>query len=441
MPPQLRLYVGSIAVAFVFTYLGICFALPAGVSAVHAQEAAWVTLLVAAARAFPVRVAPKRLIGLDTAPAFLAVLMLPPAPAMAAVALGMLGGEFWARGRWFQALFSGSVAGLRVGLAALVVVAVAGSSAGAASPLRIVLAVLPAAVTMYLVGALLVDLAAGLTLGHNVFHGWWSTNRHKLPQEGLLLLVGLAVALIAHDATWILPLLLAPAALVRRLLQDGVHVKSDAREALESLADAVDLRHQRAADHSRRVAELCRTIARRMGLSARETNLVVDAARLRDIGEIALPPDLLSRPGPLTEEERAELRQHPVIGARMVARFSDFAACAPLIMHHHERWDGWGAPDGLTGEAIPLGARIIAVADRYEAMIASRPYREALTPARAREELRLCAGTQLDPAIVDVLFDILGHGVDRGVGGTALNRSTATTRAGEASFRVPHSAA
>ncbi len=107
----------------------------------------------------------------------------------------------------------------------------------------------------------------------------------------------------------------------------------------------------------------------------------------------------------------------------MVARFPDLRDCAPLILHHHERWDGWGTPHGLTGEAIPLGSRIIAVAETYEALIAPRPYREALTPAQARAELRRVAGSQLDPHVVDVLLELLGEGADASLGvnvGTAV---------------------
>jgi HD-GYP domain-containing protein (c-di-GMP phosphodiesterase class II) len=265
------------------------------------------------------------------------------------------------------------------------------------------------AVALYLVSSALVDTAAGLTLGQNPFSGWWASHRRKLPHEGVLLSLGVFAAMPARDFPWVLPVLVVPAAIVRRSLQDGLNIKSEARETLESLAEAMDLRHHRAADHSRRVSELARAIARRIDLSSRDIELVTDAARLRDVGEVALAPDLLVSADLLTEEQRSEVREHSNIGARMVERFPDFADCAVLIRHHHERWDGWGAPDGLTGEAIPLGARIIAVAETYEALIASRPYREALSPTEARDELRALSGTQLDPKVVDVLLDMLGH--------------------------------
>lgn len=411
MPRRLRVYVGGVAAAFALALTFAFTAAPPRISAHALGSAAGLAVLVAAARAFPIRLAPKRKMSVDTAPSFAAVVLLSPALAIATAAAGMLAGELRSHSRWFQATFNTAVAGLRVGAGALVYRAAAdiplrSAEAARISPLALVLA----AAALYLISSVLVDTAAGLTLGQNPFKDWWMVQRRKLPHEGVLLLLGLFAALPARDYPWLLPVLIVPAAIVRRSLQEGVQIKSETREALESLAEAVDLRHQRSADHSRRVAELSRVIARRMGLPSGQIDLIVDAARLRDIGEVALPPDLLVKAGPLTEEEREELKRHSITGASMVERFADFEACAALIRHHHERWDGWGAPEGRTGDAIPLGARIIAVAERYEALIAPRPYREALAPARAREELRRGAGTQLDPGIVNVLLEILGDG-------------------------------
>jgi hypothetical protein len=410
MPARLRLYIAGIGAAFLFALFTALVTISPEVTAHTVGTASGLALLIAMARAYPVRLAPKRKMSVDTAPALAAVLLLSPVLAMLAAAIGMLSGEIRARGRWFQALFNSAVSGLRVGAGALAYRAVAGMSMGGAEQRDIdPIALVFGALALYLVSSALVDTAAGLTLGQNPFRGWWESQRRKLPHEGVLLLLGVFAAMPARDYPWLLPVLVVPAAIVRRSLQDGLQLKSEARETLESLAEAMDLRHHRSADHSHRVSELSRAISRRMDLSARDIELVTDAARLRDIGEVALAPDLLVKLELLTEEQRAELREHSAIGARMVERFPDFADCAHLILHHHERWDGWGTPDGLTGQAIPLGARIIAVAETYEALIASRPYREALSPAQARDELRASAGTQLDPTVVDVLLDMLGH--------------------------------
>jgi hypothetical protein len=417
MPSRLRVYIASVTLAYIaFQVMLLTGAWPE-MTAHALGAAASLALLIALARAFPVRLTPKRKTIVDTAPAFAAVILLAPALAAIAGAVGMAAGEIRVRGRWFQVCFNASVSGLRIGAATLICRHLAGADAATAGkiPLRLP-ALLVATAVLYLVSALLVDIAAGLTLGQNPFQGWWAVQRRRLPHESVLLLIGVFGALPARDNPWLLPLLIVPAAIVRRSLQDSVPMKSETREALESLAEAVDLRHLRSADHSRRVAELARVIARRMDLSARDIGLVVDASRLRDVGEVALPPDLLASPARLTREQRDQLRSHTVIGADMVSRFADFAGCAPLILHHHDRWDGDGSADGLAGEQIPLGARIIAVAETYEALIAHRPYRDALSPEQARAELRRSAGTQLDPTIVEILLDLLG---DRAASGAS----------------------
>ncbi len=414
MPVRLRLYIGAVASMFAVMAAITTIRFHPQITTASAGSTASLALLVAVARAFPVRLAPKRKMVVDAAPAFAATLLLAPGLAVAAGAAGMLAGELRVRGRWFQAVFNTAASGLRVGAAALTFRVLSGMNLQDAGRFHVhVPAMIAAALVLYLLGSVLVDIAAGLTLGQNPFSGWLTAQRRKAPSESVLLLLGLFAALPAREYPWLLPLLLVPAAIVRHSLQVNIPIKSETRDALEALAETVDLRHHRAADHSRRVAELARTIARKLELPAADIALIVDAAHLRDIGEIALPPDMLASMQPLTEEQRLELHRHPAVGAQMVARFPDFADCSLLILHHHERWDGWGTPDGLTGEAIPLGSRIIAVAETYEAMIASRPYRDALTPEQARAELRRSAGTQLDPQLVQVLLALLGDGPAR----------------------------
>ncbi len=410
MPPRLRFYIGAVVLAYVTLQVALAIGGWPTLGPGGWGTAGNIALLVALARVFPVRLAPKRKMVVDTAPSFAAALLLPPAVAMLAGAGGMGLGELRVRGRWFQLTFNSAVSGLRVGVAAFLFRFVAGIRLGDSASFTVhPAAMLAAGLSLYLTGSTMVDIAAGLTLGQNPFANWMAAQRRKLPVESVLLMLGLFAALPARDNPWLLPLLIVPAAVVRYSLQESIPVRSETRDALESLAEAVDLRHHRAADHSRRVSELSRAIARRMDLALRDVTLITDAARLRDIGEVALPPDLLTHASPLTEEQRVELRRHTAIGATMVQRFPDFAECSLLILHHHERWDGWGAPDGLTGDAIPLGARVIAVAETYEALIASRPYRDALSPEQARAELRRAAGSQLDPTIVRVLFDLLGY--------------------------------
>ena len=172
--------------------------------------------------------------------------------------------------------------------------------------------------------------------------------------------------------------------------------------AAASLARAVDARDVYTGSHSQRVAELAARTARRLGLADEEVELTRLAASLHDLGKLAIPEEILRKPGPLTEPERIVLERHPQIGFRMLESLG-VDPVADWVLHHHERWDGSGYPDGLPGERIPLGARIIFVADAYDAMISERVYRRRVSPEEAIAELDRCAGTQFDPHVVNAL--------------------------------------
>jgi diguanylate cyclase (GGDEF)-like protein/putative nucleotidyltransferase with HDIG domain len=169
--------------------------------------------------------------------------------------------------------------------------------------------------------------------------------------------------------------------------------------AASSLARAVDARDVYTGSHSSRVAELAAQIAERMGLPPEEIELTRLAGSLHDLGKLAIPEEILRKPGPLTDAERLVLERHPQIGYRMLESLG-VDPVASWVLHHHERWDGTGYPDGLPGEEIPLGARIIFVADAYDAMTSDRVYRSRLTEEDALLELERCADSQFDPAVV-----------------------------------------
>jgi diguanylate cyclase (GGDEF)-like protein len=171
--------------------------------------------------------------------------------------------------------------------------------------------------------------------------------------------------------------------------------------AAASLAKAVDARDTYTGSHSNRVAELGAWIAAHLGLGVEQVELTRLAGSLHDLGKLAIPEEILRKPGPLTPPERLVLERHPQIGFRMLESL-DIDPVADWVLHHHERWDGMGYPDGLEAEEIPLGARIILVADAYDAMTSDRAYRGRLTPQEAVSELERCAGSQFDPEIVAV---------------------------------------
>jgi diguanylate cyclase (GGDEF)-like protein/putative nucleotidyltransferase with HDIG domain len=180
--------------------------------------------------------------------------------------------------------------------------------------------------------------------------------------------------------------------------------------AAASLAKAVDARDAYTGRHSDRVAELAARIAARLGADESQVELTRIAASLHDLGKLAVPEEILRKPGPLTDGERSVLERHPQIGYQMLESLG-VDPIAECVRHHHERWDGGGYPDGLPGDAIPLGARIIFVADAFDAMTSDRVYRARLSEADALAELEQNAGTQFDPDIVSALAEELGASV------------------------------
>jgi HD-GYP domain-containing protein (c-di-GMP phosphodiesterase class II) len=176
---------------------------------------------------------------------------------------------------------------------------------------------------------------------------------------------------------------------------------------LRALLAAVDARDAYTGSHARSVVRLSVKVARRLGLSEREVAEIEQVAFLHDVGKVAVPDEVLQKPGVLTRREYETVKAHPVIGARIVRSIAGLAHLAHAIRAGHERWDGSGYPDGLSGHRIPLISRITFVCDAYDAMTSDRPYRSALDPPDAIEEIELHAGTQFYTRAVRALVEVL----------------------------------
>jgi HD-GYP domain-containing protein (c-di-GMP phosphodiesterase class II) len=159
------------------------------------------------------------------------------------------------------------------------------------------------------------------------------------------------------------------------------------------------------------IAALSIGMALHMGLSRVEMDRIRVAALLHDLGKLALPGEILDKPSSLTDVEWQVVGEHPRIGQVILEQATSMREAVPIVLHHHERYDGTGYPHGLRGEEIPLGARIVAVADAYHAMVHERPYKSALTHAQALAELRRHAASQFDPTVVEVFIAIFGEEV------------------------------
>ena len=196
----------------------------------------------------------------------------------------------------------------------------------------------------------------------------------------------------------------------RMLVQQNRHAQTfgQLRDTLfglvRCLTASLDARDPYTWGHSERVARMGVCLARQLRLAEAEVNDLYLSGLLHDIGKIGVRDDVLRKPGPLTDEERAQVEKHPVLGDTIVSHVAYLAPVRPGIRHHHERFDGHGYPDRLAGESIPRMARILAVADGLDAMLSERPYRKGMPPARVEEILREGAGKQWDPAVVAAFF-------------------------------------
>jgi HD-GYP domain-containing protein (c-di-GMP phosphodiesterase class II) len=176
----------------------------------------------------------------------------------------------------------------------------------------------------------------------------------------------------------------------------------------EALSAALEAKDSYTAEHSRSLVQRAEAVGRLLGMPEWGLRTLRYGAAFHDIGKLAVPEAILNKPGPLTVEEFEIVQRHTVIGEQILAPIEFLADVLPLVRSAHERWDGAGYPDGLAGEEIPLGARIVFACDTYEAMTAPRPYRAALPEEEARAELRTVAGTQLDPRVVEALLAVIG---------------------------------
>ena len=249
-------------------------------------------------------------------------------------------------------------------------------------------------------------LVAGVLSMHGrlFFQEWKLSFREILLPYVSMAPLGALVAYAYQSSPWTLVYFPPLVLVIYNGFKLFVTLQHETDHALVALADSIDRRDQYTYQHSQRVAAHAGAIARHLGLPARQIDLVVAAARVHDLGKIATDNRVLFKQSSLTPDERGIIEAHPAEGEELAGKFSMFREGRRFIRHHHERWDGRGYPDGLAGADIPLGARIITVADSYDAMTSDRPYRRALPPDIAVVELRRGAGAQFDAQVVEAFI-------------------------------------
>ena len=375
-----------------------------GIPPIRAEQALLAVCLalgVVAAYRFPIHVGFRQKIEMTTVPLYLMAVLLPDAALAATTAgIGVLAAELMVRaprgnyysdvltsaGRWVIVVLAGTVAAhspLPGGLALHLVLAAGVMGAGELLTLPLLLG----PVTDESAGALIRTAA-----------------RETAHIEGTQYLLGILGALAANYQVWTILLLVLPTAMVYRAFKTAKELQAGTRQMLEQMADTVDLRDPYTGGHSRRVTAHTERILKELNIQGAEADLITAAARVHDLGKIGVPDAILKKPGPLTPEEQAIMQSHPDQGANFLARYPDFGRGVAMVRHHHENWDGTGYPGRLKGPAIPFGARVIAVADSYDAMTSDRPYRAATSPEMTASILWRGRNKQWDAQVVDAFL-------------------------------------
>jgi len=277
-----------------------------------------------------------------------------------------------------------------------------------------------AATAYYLLNTGLIASAIALSQRQRVWMVWQTNFLWSAPSYFVGALTAQAAATFVQHSSywWLVPLFFAPLYLtyhtykiyMGRIEDQQRHVQqtSDLHLAtIEALARAIDAKDQPTQSHIRRVQSYATGLAKAVGLSEEAIQGVKTAALLHDIGKLAVPEHILSKPGPLTQEEFQKIRIHPQVGAEIIAAVPFPYPVAPLILSHHERWDGKGYPQGIGGEDIPIGARILTIVDYYDAVTTDRPYHKPLSHESAVGLLKHESGRALDPSLVPTFVALL----------------------------------
>ncbi len=259
----------------------------------------------------------------------------------------------------------------------------------------------------HLTEALIVAGAITLTTRERLPAIFGPLNRETLIPELSLIVVGIVFAALWHFRPVLSAFILVPMYVSLRSFASEAKLRKETIEAVLRMAESIDYRDTGTYEHSKRLATMTKDLAGALGLTPEHASEIVLASRVHDLGKIGISNDILLKPGALTPEERHIMQDHPAIGANILSSYSAFQGSIDIVRHHHERWDGRGYPNGLKGEQIPMGSRIITVVDSFDSMTADRPYRRGMTVDDAVSRLKDGMGTQFDPRVSAAFIQLL----------------------------------
>ncbi|CAN5648391.1 hypothetical protein BH23CHL2_BH23CHL2_23280 [soil metagenome] len=369
-------------------------------------------ILMAVATVRPVHLGFRLNIDLTTVLIIAMALSLPAGLAIIMSLAGAVGGQLLQRTTWSGIVFNSGQIVLQVATAAGILAGFGWKPEEPAfSEVRYVPVMVLAMVSVFLVNTVLVATIIGLQSRIQPLLVWRDAlTPDLLIEQTSQFALGLVTAIVVSVQVWILPLLAAPGIILYVSASRKSSLQFQTQDAISALADLVDQRDPYTADHSRRVAIVARELATRLDLAPDEIESIERAARVHDLGKLVIDLSVLNKNEPLTADEWNLFRRHPADGANILTWFPEFRASTSFVRHHHERWDGRGYPNGLAGNEIPLGARILAVADALDAMSSARPYRNPLTAEMIRAEFIEHRAVQWDALVVDALFELIDSG-------------------------------
>ena len=407
-----QIYIGALFALAIFSF--VSSALVVTTRAEWIITALLLAVLIALLDLFPVTVRDQSIeITVSTAVKIAGLLMFEPSVVIAGVFIGTTLAELRLQRANVKRVFNTSQMTVLYTVMAFMYRTLQGDSVTIIETPRNLISLGALAVSDLILGSLVVSIVIALTSRSSVLDVWFENFRPIIWHDLSMVPLGAFMTILWRLSPFAVVFGAVPLVLLRYSQQMAFDLRRQTFSALQVLAQILDERDVHTNHHCQHVANHAVEIAHALGLSQGEVDVISRAAYLHDIGKIGMSNEILFKPGALTVVEKETAKRHVVVGAQLLESFPLFQRGALYVRYHHERWDGGGYPDGLKGEQIPLGARILTVADSYQAMIEDRPYRAALSAEEALDEIEKHTGTQFDPTVVRALYQAKGVVVQR----------------------------
>ncbi|MBC8499519.1 MAG: HD domain-containing protein [Candidatus Atribacteria bacterium] len=406
MPLKLKIYIGVITALAISLFIYLIPSLPS-------LSNIWLVLIFflvisAFAEFIPVDLPVSGAVSIGFPIDFVLILVYGPALAMLITALGALIGEIIERKvSWYKIIFNASQFALSAGIAGIVYQEL-GGVIGTTNLTSYIIPALICALTYYFINSFLFMMVIHLAEGISIWAIWKTQLKGIIATYIALAPIGFIMAMVyIGTGIWGIILFFFPLILARRSFELYTKMRKVYLDTIRALAAAIDAKDPYTKGHSERVAEMSVALAQELNLSDRDTENIEYTALLHDIGKIGIADSILGKKGSLTSQEFDKIKEHTIMGANIIEPIDFLKNSYSAIYHHHEKYNGEGYPDGIKSEDIPILARIIAVADAYDAMGSDRPYRKKLNKDKILQELKDQSGKQFDPEVVKALISVL----------------------------------